>query len=164
MILSSSRNELVPFTKDIEALQLYVDLELLRYNRKFCYKTEIDPVLAQGDYRVPSLLIQPYVENAIIHGVGLSDKPELFVRVTAFLRGECIHYLIEDNGIGRAGAQAHKQTNRPHHKSVGLTITEDRIHIFSHQQGSEGSVTITDEMDGEGLAAGTRVEVVIKAV
>jgi len=164
MILSSSRNELVLFTKDLEALQLYVDLELLRYNRKFCYKTEIDPALAQGDYRVPSLLIQPYVENAIIHGIGLCDKPGLFVRVTAFLRGDCIHYLIEDNGIGRAAAQAHKEKNRPHHKSIGLTITEDRIHIFSHQQDSEGRVTITDRLDEEGQAAGTRVEVVIKAV
>ena len=164
MILSSSRNELVPFTKDLEALQLYVDLELLRYNRKFCYKTEIDPALSQGDYRVPSLLIQPYVENAILHGVALSDKPDLFVRVTAFLRGECIHYLIEDNGIGRAEAQAHKEKNRPNHKSIGLTITEDRIHIFSHQQGSEGSVTFTDLTDSEDRAAGTRVEVVIKAV
>ena len=164
MILSSSRNELVPFAKDLETLQLYVDLELLRFNRKFCYKTQIDAALSQGDYRVPSLLIQPYVENAIIHGAGLSDKPGLFVRVTAFLEGEYIHYLIEDNGIGRAEAQAHKQKNRPHHKSVGLTITEDRIHIFSHQQGSEGSVVITDLVDAEGQAAGTRVEVVIKAV
>ncbi|HEY1217070.1 MAG TPA: histidine kinase, partial [Bryobacteraceae bacterium] len=164
MILSSSRNELVPFAKDMETLQLYVDLELLRYHRKFCYRTDIDPRLIEGDYRVPSLLIQPYVENAIIHGVGLSDKPDLFVRVTAFLRGACIHYIIEDNGIGRAGAQAHKEKNRPHHKSIGLTITEDRIHIFSHQQGSEGSVTITDLVDSGGQAAGTKVEVVIKAV
>ncbi|HVU97646.1 MAG TPA: histidine kinase [Puia sp.] len=164
MILSSSRNELVPFSKDMEALQLYVDLELLRYNRKFGYKTQIDPALAGGDYRVPSLLIQPYVENAIIHGVGLSDKPELYVRVTAFLRGEYIHYLIEDNGIGRAGARAHKERNRPHHKSIGLTITEDRIHIFSHQHGSEGRVTITDEVNADGQPAGTKVEVVIKAV
>lgn len=164
MILNSSRNELVPFSKDIEALQLYVDLELLRFNRKFCYRTEMDPALLQGDYRVPSLLIQPYVENAIIHGVGLSNKPDLFVTVGAFLHGECIHYIIEDNGIGRAQAGAHKQRNRPHHKSVGLTITEDRIHIFSHQQGSEGSVTISDLLDAEGGAAGTRVEVIIKAV
>jgi ligand-binding sensor domain-containing protein len=164
MILSSSRNDLVPFAKDLEALQLYVDLELLRFNRKFCYKTQIDPALSQGDCRVPSLLIQPYVENAIIHGVGLSNEPGLYVRVSAFLQGEYIHYHIEDNGIGRAEAQAHKLKNRPHHKSIGLTITEDRIHIFSHQQRSEGSVTITDLLDAQGKAAGTRVEVVIKAV
>jgi ligand-binding sensor domain-containing protein len=164
MILSSSRNDLVPFSKDIEGLQLYVDLELLRFNRKFCYKTEIDAALLKGEYRVPSLLIQPYVENAIIHGVGLSDQPGLLVKVSAWLRGECIHYIIEDNGIGRERAAAHQLKNRPHHKSIGLTITEDRIHIFSHQQGSEGRVMITDLLDTEGQAAGTRVEVIIKAV
>jgi ligand-binding sensor domain-containing protein len=164
MILSSSRNDLVPFSKDIEALQLYVDLELLRFNRKFCYRPEIDPALMLGDFRVPSLLIQPYVENAIIHGVGLSEQPGLFVGVKAFLQGEFIHYIIEDNGIGRVRAGAHKEKNRPHHKSIGLIITEDRIHIFNHQQGSEGRMTITDLVDTQGEAAGTRVEVVIKAV
>jgi len=164
MILSSSRNELVPIAKDLEALQLYVDLELLRYHRKFCYKTEIDPALTFADYRVPSLLIQPYVENAIIHGIGLSDKPGLYVRVTASLRDEYIRYTIEDNGIGRARARTHQLENRPHHKSIGLTITEDRIHIFSRQQGGEGSVTITDLVDAEGQPAGTKVEVLIKAV
>ncbi|HLZ88131.1 MAG TPA: hypothetical protein VKQ52_12845, partial [Puia sp.] len=91
-------------------------------------------------------------------------KPGLFVCVAAFLRGECIHYIIRDNGIGREQAGAHKQQNRPHHKSIGLTITEDRIHIFSHQHESEGSVTITDLLDEKGQAAGTRVEVIIKAV
>jgi LytS/YehU family sensor histidine kinase len=164
MILQSSRNELVPFCKDMEALQLYVDLELLRFSNKFEYHTRIDPLLMNGDYRVPSLLIQPYVENAIVHGVGLSKKKDLYVQVTAFLMGDCIHYIIRDNGIGRRRAEEVNQLNRPNHRSVGLSITEDRIHIFSHQQHSEGSVLITDLSDEDGLAAGTKVEVIIKAV
>ena len=164
MILHSSRNELVPFAKDMDALQLYVDLELLRFNNKFEYRTKIDPELTEGEYRVPSLLIQPYVENAIVHGVGLSKKKDLYVQVTAFLQGDRIHYIIRDNGIGRRQAEEVNQVNRPNHRSVGLSITADRINIFSHQQRSEGSVRITDLWEDDGSAAGTKVEVVIKAV
>lgn len=164
MILNSSRNELVPLSKDLEALRLYVDLEQLRFGNKFSYRTEIDPVLLEEDYRVPSLLIQPYVENAIVHGIGYSDRKDLLVCVRAFAEEKHIHFVIRDNGIGRRQAEEANQLNRPHHKSVGLGITEDRIHIFSRQQQSVGSVRITDLFDDEGLAAGTQVDVIIAAV
>jgi ligand-binding sensor domain-containing protein len=164
MILQSSRNELVPFSKDLEALQLYVDLERLRYNNKFVYETEIDPLLTDSEFRVPSLLIQPYVENAIVHGLGLSTREDGYVRVAATLDGEYICYRITDNGVGRPQAREVRRINNPNHHSVGLTITENRINIFSHQQNSAGRVTITDLSNEDGTAAGTRVEVMIKAV
>jgi LytS/YehU family sensor histidine kinase len=164
MILHSSRNELVPFPKDMEALQLYVDLERLRFNNKFEYQTNIDPQLTEGEYRVPSLLIQPYVENAIIHGLGLSTREDAHVCVSAALHGEYICYRITDNGVGRARAREVRLLNNPNHQSVGLSITENRIHIFSHQQHSTGRVTITDLTHEDGTAAGTEVEVMIKAV
>jgi anti-sigma regulatory factor (Ser/Thr protein kinase) len=164
MILHSSRNELVPFSKDMEALQLYVDLERLRYNNRFVYETDIDPLLTEGEYRVPSLLVQPYVENAIVHGLGLSSREDGYVRVTASLHGEYICYRITDNGVGRVRAREVRLINNPNHRSVGLAITENRINIFSHQQNSAGRVSITDLSNEDGTAAGTRVEVMIKAV
>jgi ligand-binding sensor domain-containing protein len=164
MILHSSRNELVPFSKDMEALQLYVDLERLRYNNKFVYQTDIDPVLTDGEYRVPSLLVQPYVENAIVHGLGLSTRDDGYVRVAATLNGEYICYRITDNGVGRVRAREVRRINNPNHRSVGLAITENRINIFSHQQNSAGRVSITDLSNEDGTAAGTQVEVMIKAV
>lgn len=164
MILHSSRNELVPFAKDMEALQLYVDLERLRYNNKFVYETDIDPLLTDGEYRVPSLLVQPYVENAIVHGLGLSTREDGYVRVAATLHGEYICYRITDNGVGRVRATEVRRINNPNHRSVGLAITENRISIFSHQQNSAGRVSITDLSNEDGTAAGTRVEVMIKAV
>jgi ligand-binding sensor domain-containing protein len=164
MILHSSRNELVPFPKDMEALQLYVDLERLRYNNRFAYETDIDPLLTEGEYRVPSLLIQPYVENAIVHGLGLSTRDDGYVRVAAVLQGEYICYRITDNGVGRVRAREVRRVNNPNHRSVGLAITENRINIFSHQQNSAGRVSITDLSNEDGTAAGTQVEVMIKAV
>ncbi|HTR28260.1 MAG TPA: histidine kinase [Puia sp.] len=164
MILHSSRNELVPFSKDMEAIQLYVDLERLRYNNKFVYETEVDPQLTEGEFRVPSLLVQPYVENAIVHGLGLSTREDGYVRLSATLHGEYICYRITDNGVGRARAREVRRVNNPNHRSVGLAITENRINIFSHQQNSAGRVSITDLSNEDGTAAGTLVEVMIKAV
>ncbi|HXD79480.1 MAG TPA: histidine kinase [Puia sp.] len=164
MILHSSRNELVPFARDLEALQLYVDLERLRYGNRFEYETDIDQQLVDGEFRVPSLLIQPYVENAIVHGLALSTRDDGYVQVSATLNGEYICYRITDNGVGRALAGEARRANNPNHQSVGLAITETRINIFSHQQNSAGRVTITDLSNEDGTAAGTRVEVMIKAV
>ena len=76
-ILDSSYNELIEVDKDIESLQLYIDLEQLRHNNKFSYCCEVDPALLSGEYHVPSLLVQPFLENAIIHGIGPSDRKDL---------------------------------------------------------------------------------------
>ncbi len=112
------------------------------YNNRFVYETDIDPLLTEGEYRVPSLLVQPYVENAIVHGLGLSTREDGYVRVAATLHGDYICYRITDNGVGRARAGEVRRVNNPNHRSVGLAITENRINIFSHQQNSAGRVSI----------------------
>ena len=160
MILDSSRNDLVAFAKDIEALQLYIDLEQLRFNNKFIYKTNIDPSLLSGAYTVPSLLIQPYVENAIVHGLAHSDVTNLELVVTASLENDYIKYIITDNGIGRKKAAFYNDQNKPLHESVGLKITEDRINIFNK---NNNTVKITDLFEKE-KNCGTKVEITIKAM
>jgi len=164
MILDSSRNELVPLSKDIEALRLYVDLEQLRFNHKFCFKLDVDPILLNGDYKVPALLIQPYVENAIVHGLAHSERDDLNLAVTATLEEDYIHYSIEDNGIGRRLSSLYNQQNKAHHKSVGLAITEERINIFNRKQNANGRVTITDLFDENNKSSGTKVDILIKAI
>ncbi len=164
MILDSGRNELVPLAKDMEALRLYIDLEQLRFNNKFCFRLHVDPLLLNGDYKVPALLIQPYVENAIVHGLAHSERDDLSLAVSAIMAGEYIHYSIEDNGIGRQLSSHYNQQNRPHHKSVGLTITEERINIFNRKQHANGRVTITDLFDKNEESSGTKVDIFIKAV
>lgn len=164
MILDSSRNELVPVVKDMEALQLYIDMELLRYNDKFTYTSVIDPALLNGDYKVPSLLIQPYVENAIIHGLAHTDKEHLLLTVHVDLKGDLIIYTIEDNGIGRTAASEYNLQNKPQHKSVGLKITQDRIDLFNKAHNSSSSIKFTDLYDNNGKPCGTKVEVFVKAI
>ncbi len=163
MILDSSRDEAVPVAKDMEALQLYIDLEQLRFNNKFSYNTYIDPVLASGDYRVPSLLVQPFVENAILHGLAHSENKNLQLSVTARLENEKIRYIIQDNGVGREKAREYNHLNKPFHKSIGLDITEARINMYNKQEGKGSSVMFTDLLDERQMPEGTRVEIIIKA-
>ncbi len=161
-ILDSSLNELIPVAKDMESLQLYIDLQQLRFNNKFTYRTCIAPPILTGDYKVPSLIIQPFVENAIEHGIAHSEKKDSFVAVSAELQEGFLLYTIEDNGIGRKQAAAYNLDNKRHHKSVGLTITQDRVHIFNGSQKDAGDIVITDLYTPDNLPAGTRVQVKIK--
>lgn len=164
IILDSSRTELVPFTKNMEGIKLYVELEQLRFNNKFSFKINIDPDLLNGDYLVPSLLSQPYIENAILHGLSQSEAESLELSLNARLENDYIIYTISDNGIGRKKAEEYKNGNKRNHKSLGLQLIEERINIFNLQQNAEGGVTITDLYNDKNEPCGTRAELKIKAV
>lgn len=163
-ILDSSRDEVVPVEKDMEVLKLYTDLEQLRFSNKFSCHIHTDPQLINGDYVVPSLLIQPYVENAIVHGIAHSNKEQLQLSVTAVLDGDHIKYVIQDNGIGRAKAEEYNRQNKPGHKSVGLQITADRIAHFNHDGAESNSVKVVDLYNEYNEPCGTKVEVLLKAI
>lgn len=162
MILDSSRSEVVPLSKDMESLQLYIELEQLRFAGKFSYQSYVDPPLLNGDYKIPSLLIQPYVENAIIHGMAHSEKTNLQLFVSVTLEGDTIKYIIRDNGVGRKQAAEYNLRNKPGHQSVGLMITQDRILHFNQKHQANGLVLIKDLFDEHQEPSGTQVEVTIK--
>jgi ligand-binding sensor domain-containing protein len=161
IILESNQESMVPISADIEALQLYIELEQLRFKNKFTYQTNIDEELLNGDYRVPPLLIQPFVENAILHGIAHSDKPSNTLTINASLKDAYVNYTIEDNGIGRKKAADYNFLNKPNHKSVGLYITQERIELHNNEPGNS-LIKITDLFNTKNEANGTRVEVNIK--
>lgn len=164
IILSSSREDIVPFAEDLSTIKLYVDLELLRCNYGFQYISDIDPSLFDQDYRVPPLLIQPFVENAIVHGFAYSDRTDLQLIVSAELQENYIKYMIIDNGAGRKKTSAYNEVNRPHHKSLGLQITQERINIFNEQHQANSSVVIEDLYNYENKPDGTKVTLMIKLI
>jgi hypothetical protein len=164
IMLDSSRVDLAAFTKNMEGIRLYVELEQLRFNDKFSFITDIDPELLNGDYKVPHLMIQPYIENAILHGLSQSEGENLKLFLSAKLKGEYIHYIIEDNGIGRARSEKYKQHNKPEHKSIGIELSGERINMFNQQYNGEGGTEITDLYDENNNPAGTRVTIKVKAV
>ena len=156
-ILETSKNNVVPCWKDMETLQLYLELEALRFDHKFCYHIDISGEIMNGDYKVPPLIVQPFVENAIHHGLlnKIHADKKLFVKVSA--SDNHIHYCIEDNGVGRTKAAAYKQLNKPAYESMGMQISADRINLFNQQ--TNGAVRITDLYDEDEQATGTKVEV-----
>ncbi len=152
-ILENSQFEVIPVKDEIEALELYIQLEKLRLNNKFDFILSVDPGINTNQIKVPSLLFQPYVENAIWHG--LSELPERGSLILCFKKKKNnILCIIEDNGIGRE-TSVNKNSN---HKSLGLEITNKRIQLINTLLKTEISPVITDlkkETDGK---KGTRVE------
>ena len=163
-VLDSSNNDLIDVYKDIQSLQLYIDLEQLRFNNKFTFHCEVDPRLQGGEYNVPALLVQPFLENAINHGIGPSDRTDLKICLKVSLNNNMIHYIIEDNGIGREQSRIYNEMNKPFHKSVGMKLTQDRINIFNQSPASSESVKIIDLFDEEHNPIGTRIEFALKAL
>ena len=156
-ILETSKNNTVSCWKDMETLKLYLQLEALRWDKKFQYQVIVADEIVNGDYKVPPLIIQPFVENAIHHGLlnKIEGDKKLLIKVQVV--NNHIHYLIEDNGVGRAKANEYRQINKPSHQSMGMQITTDRINLFN--QNNQGFVKITDLMDEQQQPCGTKVSI-----
>lgn len=156
-ILENSKNNVVPCWKDLETLKLYIELEELRCDKKFTCQLKITDEILNGDYKVPPLVIQPFVENAIHHGLMNKIDADKKLTIDVFVKNKNICYCIEDNGVGRKKAAAYKEMNKLSTESMGMQITTDRINLFN--QNKNGSVKITDLLNENNEALGTRVEV-----
>ena len=159
MILQNSQDSLITLESELESLELYLNLEALRFNYHFDYKITVPKDLDISVLKVPPLILQPYVENAIWHGLmHKEEKGQLDVEVSE--EDSHLFFKITDNGIGREKAAAIASKSATQHKSMGLRITADRIAIIQNSQVLTSPVTINDLVDADGTAAGT--EVVIK--
>ncbi|MEP7256303.1 MAG: two-component regulator propeller domain-containing protein [Ferruginibacter sp.] len=157
-ILDSSKQNIVSFTKDIETLKLYIELEELRNDSKFKTRLYIDDELLNSDYKVPPLIIQPFVENAILHGLKNKDGNDGLLEIEIKKLGEKIEYSIKDNGIGRA---ASRQIAQNKESSYGMQLSYDRIRLFNREE--EASVKFIDLFVND-KAAGTLIKVELKII
>jgi ligand-binding sensor domain-containing protein len=156
-ILNNSEKNTIPLQEELTALELYIQLEAMRFDNAFSYKIIIDKNINPAAVEIPSMLIQPYVENAIKHGIlPLGGDGSLKIELVG--QPTFIKCIIEDNGIGRAAAQL---TRRPLHQSLGTSITKQRLAAINNLYNSGLAETITDLTDKAGQAAGTRVEIII---
>jgi len=157
-ILVHSRESSIPVEDELKALRHYMDLEKLRYNDKFDYSIAIDPEFDAELIEIPTMIIQPYIENAIIHGL-VHKAGQGFVQVKISLEDDHILWVIEDNGIGRQRSMEIRKESGLHHLSRGMLITRERLELLNKMHQENFSVRVIDLTDGEGKAAGTRVEV-----
>ena len=148
---------------ELVAHELYLQMEGLRFKNKFSYTIDVDEGLDTSAIVIPPMLIQPYIENAIWHGLmtktnGEPGKVELTIRK----QKENLVCTIADNGIGRKKAAALKENKNSNHKrSMGMQITEDRMEIINKLYNLNTSVRIYDMENEAGEATGTRIELII---
>ncbi len=160
LILDHSNQNFISLSSEIELLKLYVEIEDMRFDNQFDYHFEIAENLNSESIQIPSMIIQPYIENAIWHGL-LHKETKGRLSITFKEKDGCIKVVVDDDGIGREKALEIKSKQVLKKKSYGLQITEDRIAILNKTQNSKTKISIIDKMDNTGHAIGTRVELLI---
>ena len=155
-ILDSSKQNTVLLSKDVDTLKLYIELEELRHENKFRSSIEVVEELLNSDYKVPPLIIQPFVENAILHGLKNKPDNEGILLISIKKEGEKITFTIQDNGIGRAAAKSIIQNKDT---SYGVDMSLNRIKLFNQEK--TASVQINDLYEN-GNASGTKIIVHLK--
>ena len=160
LILQNSQEVYILLERELEALRLYLELESLRFEQRFEYKVLVDDEVNTDILKVPPLIIQPYAENAIWHGLmQKEEKGHLIIEL--YIKDEMLMYVISDNGIGRKKAAEIKSKSAAKHKSMGMRITTDRLLILQRQNEKELSVSITDLILADGSPGGTEVQIKI---
>jgi tetratricopeptide (TPR) repeat protein len=150
LVLENSEHQQVKLAKDLQVLELYIQLEALRMVHKFTYKIEIDDTLDPDQVMVPPLILQPFVENSIWHGIALK-KGKGEIRIEIKKEEDMIHCTVEDNGIGRTRDTVMGAT--PRKGSMGFKITQSRIDIINRLKKSQAEISLHD------LTEGMRVDV-----
>ena len=160
--LHNSGEKLIPLSKEIETLLLYVELEQLRFKSKFNFNCYISPEVDTENIWIPPMILQPYIENAIWHGLMHLKKPGTLSLHIQKQNGY-VKCTIEDDGIGRKLSSELKSKSATGYKSMGMGITKNRIDIHNKISELGIDLTIRDIVDGQGNAMGTTVSINIPA-
>ena len=160
LVLENSKSKKIPLEHELQALKLYMEMEALRFENKFNYEIIISENIDEEEVEVPPLILQPYVENAIWHGL-MNKKGKGNLSINISEKNNQLHCSIEDNGIGREAAAELKKATVSQNRSRGMEITSSRISMMKNGVGAGQSVQIIDLKDGEGKALGTRVELLL---
>jgi tetratricopeptide (TPR) repeat protein len=161
MIMNHSRHPVVTLAEEMEILRLYLDMERLRFKDAFDYSILPAEDIDAGDVFIPPLLLQPFVENAVWHGL-MQKEERGFLSISMSVHHRVLTCVIRDNGIGRRKAALLKSKSVEKHKSMGLQITAERMALLTGTTMDEPFFTIKDIYDSEGKAGGTEVTLKIR--
>jgi hypothetical protein len=162
-VLDNSQHTSVPLSDELTALNLYLELENIRFKDKFEYKITLDDEIDPLMHKIPTMLIQPYVENSISHGL-IPKEGKGFVNIDLNLKEDYILCTIEDNGIGREAAKERNLKKEGNHNSLGTQISKSRLDLVNELYGTSLKTIYTDLKDENGEPAGTRVEIHIPII
>ncbi len=163
-VLENSEEDFVPLEKEIELLELYVKLEHFRFKDTFDYKISIDEKIAQNAFQIPPMLLQPYVENAVWHGLRYKNEKGWLHINFDLLGADALKISIVDNGIGRQNSKKFKTENQRKQQSKGMGTTEKRIAILNQMYKNKVTVTVQDAFghDEHHPDCGTKVELILR--
>lgn len=160
-ILNNSNERYISLSDELEAVNLYLELETMRLGNRFNYEIIVDPEIDSDNIEMAPLIIQPFVENAIIHGL-MPKKENCFLKIDITrIAVDKLLCVIEDNGVGRNYSEKMKEIRGGSHKSYGMSITRRRLEMLSRISNEDFSVEIIDLYDDNNEPEGTRVNIVI---
>ncbi|MBK9254544.1 MAG: histidine kinase [Saprospiraceae bacterium] len=157
-VLDNSRSEKITLARELDTLNLYIEMEKLRFVDKFEYFFTISTSVQSELIFIQPMLIQPYIENAIWHGL-MHKKEKGILTVNVFQKENKLCIIIEDNGIGREKAMELKSRHVFQDKSHGMKVTAERLAIQNRKPGDQSEIIVTDLKDEFGNPTGTSVEI-----
>jgi hypothetical protein len=155
-VLDNSAEEFVSFENEVDAIQNYLELQKVRYTGKFDFRMMVDEKIDQENTLIPPMLAQPFIENAIEHGIKhLETKGNIYIRF--MLEDGLIRFEVEDNGVGREKAAEIEHRQKSLHRSMSTSITRERLLAINKKLRKKIRMQIIDLTDDSGTACGTKV-------
>jgi hypothetical protein len=155
--LHNSTQSFISITDEVDYLATYLSLEKMRFKEKMDYTIEVDAAIDKDNRFLPPMLIQPYVENSMRHGLRHKVEGNGHIRIMMRGQGTRLVVIVEDNGIGRKKAMEYKSVEHIEYQSKGMALTADRIKMISSIYGCEIDVSVEDIVADNGQSQGTRV-------
>jgi ligand-binding sensor domain-containing protein len=159
-MLQSSDKQFLPLSDEIENLRLYLELEKARFDEGFKYSIQLTGIADTSAIFIPSLLLQPYVENAIKHGL-LHKKGDKYLDIGFEKTIDGVSVTIDDNGVGRKRSQEINQRIKNKPSAFATVALTERMELFNRLQKKKIRFMITDKTDSDGHPSGTRIELLI---
>ncbi len=160
MVLNQSDKSFITLREETEMLNLYLSLEQVRFSNEFEFVLNLDDSIDLDFDKIPPMLLQPFVENAIWHGL-MNKKEKGHIEIKFAIDGDYLLCTVTDNGIGRVAAEEIKATRKIQNKSVGITITKERLNIINSEMYENMNIKVIDLYDKNNLPTGTTVKIKI---
>ncbi len=160
-ILSSTIDEEVPLLEEIENSRLYVAVENARFDGEIDFRVHVDPRVDTDFITVPPLMLQPFLENALWHGLRMKQGQKILELEARVDDADQLTLLVRDNGIGRAAAKGETTEHAYQRRSVGLDITRQRLKHFAKKRGRFADFEVHDLVTPDGEAGGTEVVITL---
>ena len=160
-ILENSKHSFISVEEEVNMLDLYLKLENIRFDEPIDYQINVGDGIETDFQKIPSMVIQPILENSIIHGLSnKSDGPKK-LSIDLVIEEDLLKCIVEDNGIGRQKAEQIKLKSNFKKDSLGMQITENRLNLIHQHKNSDISIRTIDLIDENNQALGTRTEIVL---